>query len=276
MRTTSGPAAAGGDDPGVAGCAPLAHAFGVRELASLERASEICKSAPGGRGIAVTGAPHTDRNVNEIFDQVLRSFDQVLRDPTVTAIGGAVGASLVALWLAAAWWAYTDAVRRTANTPAAMLAAAWIVVSTPLFMPFALAAYALARPQHSAGEDRTRRLAAELVGALDEIASARCSNCGTTVEEGWLRCPSCAAWLALPCNLCGSWSERTLALCPYCGGEERGEAAVEELEPAPALGRPRRGKRQVRAIGPGRVAAMRPAQRRPSVADGRPAPVRAR
>ena len=247
-----------------------------RRAASLKRASEICKSAPGGRGIAVTGAPHTDHRVNEIFDQVLSTFDQVLGDPTVTAIGGAIGAALVALWLAAAWWAYSDAARRTDNTPAAMLAAAWIVVSTPLFMPFALAAYALARPQHSAAEHRTRRLAADLVDALDEIASAGCSNCGGTVEEGWLRCPTCASWLSLPCSLCGKWSDRSLAVCPYCGGEERGEAAVEELEPA-ALDRPRRGRRQVRAVGPGRVAAGRPAQRRLGAPDGRPvAPARAR
>lgn len=204
-------------------------------------------------------------------------FDQVLADPTVTAIGGAVGAALVALWLAAAWWAYTDAARRTDSTPAAMLAAAWIVVSTPLFVPFALAVYALARPQHSAAELRTRRLAAELVDALDEIASAGCLNCGSTVEDGWLRCPSCAGWLALPCALCGSWSDRSLAVCPYCGGEERGEAAVEALEPVAALGRPRRGRRQFRAVGPGRVAAARTGQRRPSAPDGRPlAPVRAR
>jgi RNA polymerase subunit RPABC4/transcription elongation factor Spt4 len=211
-------------------------------------------------------------------------FDQFLADPTVTAIGGAVGAALVALWLAAAWWAYTDATRRTDNTPAAMLAAAWIIVSTPLFVPFALAVYALARPQHSAAEHRTRRLAEELVDTLEEIASAACRSCGTSVEDGWLRCPSCAGWLALPCRLCGSWSDGTLAVCPYCGGEERGEAAVEVFEPAAAAGRARRGRRQLRATGPGRPAASRPVQRRPfeqaprrpTEPDGRPlAPVRA-
>ena len=73
----------------------------------------------------MTGAPHTDRTVDELFDQF---FDQFVADPTVTAIGGAVGAALVALWLAAAWWTYSDAMRRTDNMPAAMLAAAWIIV----------------------------------------------------------------------------------------------------------------------------------------------------
>ena len=204
-------------------------------------------------------------------------FDQVLADPTVTAIGGAIGAALVALWLAAAWWAYTDAARRTDNTPAALFAAAWIIVSTPLFVPFALAVYALARPQHSAAEHRTRSLAAELVDALDEIASTGCPSCGKTVEEGWLRCPSCSGWLALPCALCGSWSDRSLAVCPYCGAEERGEATVEALEPAAASGRPRKGRRQLRGVGPGRAAATRRDHRRPSAPEGRPlAPARAR
>jgi hypothetical protein len=205
-------------------------------------ASEICKLPAGGRGIEVTGAPHTDRTVNEFFDQVLA-------DPTVTAIGGAVGAALVALWLAAAWWAYTDAARRTDSTPAAMLAAAWVVVSTPIFMPFALAVYALARPQHSAAEHRTLRFATELVDALEELASAGCPGCGSAVEDGWLRCPSCAGWLALPCTQCESWSDRSLAVCPYCGGEQRGPAAVEALEPVSPVGRPRRGRRP-RAIMP--------------------------
>jgi hypothetical protein len=123
----------------------------------------------------VRGAPHTDQTVKDILDQVLA-------DPTVTAIGGAIGAALVAVWLAAAWWAYTDAARRTDNTVAALLVAAWIVVSTPLMVPLALAVYALARPQQTAAEKRTRRLAAELVDELDGVAPASCLSCGTTVE----------------------------------------------------------------------------------------------
>jgi hypothetical protein len=218
----------------------------------------------------VTGVPHTDGTVNDILDQVLT-------DPTVTAIGGAIGAALVALWLAAAWWAYTDAARRTDNTVAALLVAAWIVVSTPLLVPMSLAIYALARPQQTAAELRTRRLAAELVDQLDDSAPASCLSCGSTVEPAWLRCPSCTTWLALPCALCGGWSDRNLPACPFCGSEERAEPAVEDLEPAAASARPRKGRRSLRPVGPGRQVALRPGQRRTLAPDARPlAPVRTR
>ena len=204
-------------------------------------------------------------------------LDQVLADPTVTAIGGAIGTAVVALWLAAAWWAYTDAARRTDNIPAALLAAAWIIVSTPLMLPMSLAVYALARPQHTAAEHRTRGLAAELVDALDEIAPASCLSCGTTVDANWLRCPRCTTWLALPCSLCRAWSDRSLPACPFCGSEERGEPSIDALEPAQAHGRPRKGRRLPRAVGPGRAPAFRPGQRRAVAPDGRTAvPVRVR
>lgn len=204
-------------------------------------------------------------------------IDQVLTDPTVTAIGGAVAAALVALWLAAAWWAYTDAARRTDNPVAALFVAAWIVVSTPLLVPMSLAIYALARPQQTAAEHRTRRLAAELVDELDDFAPASCRSCGKTVDAAWLRCPSCTTWLALPCAQCGTWSERNLPACPFCGSEERGEPTVENLEPAAASSRPRKGRRSLRPASPGRQAAIRPGQRRTPTPDARPlAPVRTR
>jgi RNA polymerase subunit RPABC4/transcription elongation factor Spt4 len=210
----------------------------------------------------VTVDLHTDRTVDEILGQFLA-------DPTVTTVGGAIGAALVALWLAAAWWAYSDASRRTDSIPAALLVAGWIVVSTPLLVPLSLAVYVLARPQQTAAERRTRRLAAELVDELDELAPVGCLSCGKMVEQGWLRCPSCTTWLALPCAQCGRWSEGNLALCPYCGGEDRGEASVEALQPAAPAARQRRGRRPIRAIGPGRAAPTRPGQRPRLAPDGR-------
>jgi hypothetical protein len=196
--------------------------------------------------------------VNEIFDQLLA-------DPTVAAVGVAMGGALLAVWLAAAWWAYADATRRTDNPFAAMLAAAWIIVSSPLLMPLSLGVYALARPQLTAAEKRTRRLTAELVNELDEAAADGCLSCGATVEPEWLRCPACTTWLALPCASCGAWSERTLTTCPYCAAEERGEPTVERPAAAPATARQRRTRRRLQAVGPGRQGMPRPDQRRPAV-----------
>ena len=198
------------------------------------------------------------------MDQLL---DQFFADPTVnavaTTVGTAVAIALIALWLAAAWWAYTDAGRRTDNTLAALLAVAWIVLSTPFFLPLSLAVYALARPQHSASEHRTRRLAAELVDQLERDAGTQCFSCSAPVDATWLRCPSCTTWLAQPCVDCGSWSERDLAVCPFCGSEERGAPSVETVTPAqaPAAARARRNRRRARATGVGRQAVPRPSAR---------------
>jgi hypothetical protein len=203
----------------------------------------------------VTVVPHTDQTVNDVLDQLLSNS-------TVTAIGGALGVAVVALWLAAAWWAYTDAARRTGSLPAALLAAAWVIVSTPLLLPLSLPVYALVRPQDSAGERRTRRLAAELTDVLEETAGSGCFSCGSPVDPAWHRCPACSTWLGLPCTQCGSWSDRTLEACPFCGSEERTEPAIEPLEPAAAAVSTRRGRRTPRPVGPGRRQQPNPGDRR--------------
>ena len=203
----------------------------------------------------------------------------ILNDPAVSAIGLAIGAGAVALWLAAAWWVYADATRRTDSTFAPLLAAGWIVFSTPLMMPMALAVYALARPQQSAAELRARRLAADLVGEMYEAPELdTCPGCRTPADPTWLRCPTCTTWLAAPCAACGSWSGLTLEVCPWCGSEEREAPTVEPaaLTPtAPGL-RGRRVRRQGRAVGPGRSRAHRPAVKRIESSETRPVTPRVR
>ena len=210
-------------------------------------------------------------------DAFADAFAGFLSDPTVAAIGGALGAALVALWIAAAWWAYTDAARRTESTLAALIAASWVIVSTPLLVPFSLAVYSLARPQQNAADARTGHLAGALVDEIEASAAGACQACGLEVEPGWLRCPRCATWLALPCTGCGTWSEPTLDVCPFCGSEDRDEPAVVPLEPAAAAGRARRPRRVLRAMGPGSPSVYRGGRRPMLTAEGRPlAPVRRR
>jgi hypothetical protein len=205
--------------------------------------------------------------VNEILDQFLSN-------PLVTTAATAAGVALVALWIAAAWWTYSDAARRTDSVLAALLASAWIIVSTPLLFPLALVIYALVRPQQSAAEHRTKRIARELVAVLDELAPPACLSCGNEVDPAWQRCPTCTTWLSLPCAACGTWSDRSLAVCPFCGNEERAEPIVEPLEPAFGATPRRRARRQARAVGPGLLKAPR-AARRALVSDDQ-APVAAR
>ena len=98
-------------------------------------------------------------------------------------------------------------------------------MSTPLLVPMSLAIYALARPQQTAAEYRTRRLAHELVDQLENSAPDSCLSCGSTVDPGWLRCPSCTTWLALPCatvrRLVGSEPARLPVLWQRGAGRAR-------------------------------------------------------
>src|SRR5262245_56950222 len=123
-------------------------------------------------------------------------LSQALADPALGAFGMALAGAAVALWLAAAWWAYADAHRRTDSVLAGYIAAGWILLSTPLLLPLSLPVYAFARPPVAAGDRRVKSLIEEL-GAT--ATDQRCRTCGTVTEFSWKRCPTCAAWLASPC-----------------------------------------------------------------------------
>jgi hypothetical protein len=185
----------------------------------------------------VTGAQHTVRNMTDVLAQTLNN-------PMIPAIGMALAGTFSALWLAAAWWAYRDATRRAGSSFVGLLAAAWIVISSPFLLPLSLGVYTLARPQHTAAEGRSRRLAEELVAQLDAAAGPDCPTCGASVESSWLRCPTCATWLAQPCGNCGRWSESSLQICPWCGSEERKPPDVETFEPAATIAGSRKTRRR--------------------------------
>jgi hypothetical protein len=165
---------------------------------------------------------------------------ETLANPLVGATGTALVLAGVALWLAGAWWAYADASRRTESSLAGYVAAGWILLSTPLMLPLSLAAYAFARPQVPAADQRTKALARELSMTT---AGESCAACSTPVDPTWLRCPTCSTWLASPCSHCGSWSDSRLELCPWCGAEARVEPFVENLAAAAATAHRSRRRR---------------------------------
>ena len=190
----------------------------------------------------------------------------ILADPTVAAIGGALAAGVLALWLAAAWWAYRDAARRSESTLAAFLAAGWIVLSTPLMLPLALVIYSFARPPVPASEHRTKALLLELAATAD--AGPACAGCGIQVEAAWRRCPDCATWLASACAGCGAWSDPSFDICPWCAGDMPASPPIPAAEPTPAEtpAAERTARRQGRlpwgAVGrPGRPRVDRPSHR---------------
>ena len=164
-------------------------------------------------------------------DSIADIFAEVLSNPLISTGITLLGITLLALWLAAAWWAYQDAARRSESTLVAFLAAAWIIVSTPLLLPVALAVYGFARPSVTAADHRARYLARELGAVLDGPV---CPSCQVAIDASWLRCPACTVWLAAPCRSCGVWSAGDLEACPFCGSEEHA-APVVAPDLAPAL-----------------------------------------
>lgn len=164
-------------------------------------------------------------------DAIANIFAELLSNPLISTGITLLGIALLALWMAAAWWAYQDAARRSESILVAFLAAAWIVASTPLMLPVALAIYGFARPQLTAADHRARSLAHELSAVVEGPA---CPSCEMPIESSWVRCPACTIWLAAPCRSCGVWSASDLEACPYCGDEEH-VAPVIEPDVAPEV-----------------------------------------
>src|ERR1041384_6447349 len=97
-----------------------------------------------------------------------------LSNPIFPAIGLALAGTAAALWVAGSWWAYHDASWRTGSTFLGLVAAGRVALSSPLLLPLSLGVYALVRPQQTAAEARSRRLAAALVEQLDAEAVSSC------------------------------------------------------------------------------------------------------
>ncbi|HEY6013909.1 MAG TPA: hypothetical protein VIU37_07875 [Candidatus Limnocylindrales bacterium] len=161
------------------------------------------------------------------MNQVL---DSLVNDPTVGAIGLALAGTAVGLWLAAAWWTYTDMARRSSSELARLTAVGWILLSSPALLLLSLPTYLLARPQATVAERRAQRLFQAIEPSMTE---GRCPTCASTVDADWRRCPACAAWLASACADCGEWSALDLESCPWCAGDKaRGVATVDAERPA--------------------------------------------
>lgn len=174
-------------------------------------------------------------------------IDEFFASPVVGAIGTAIAIAGVALWIAAAWWTWRDAARRSESQVVAFIASAWIIVSTPMLLPLSLVIYMVARPATSAADQRAESLMAAL--AASSLAGATCPACAAHTDGTWVRCPRCATWLSAPCASCGEWSPADLEICPYCGREGHAAPLVAEAPAAAAaLDRAPRAPRMVAPV----------------------------
>ena len=171
------------------------------------------------------------------MDELLQAFGdavgQFFNSPLVRTAIVAILVYITAVWLAAAYWAYRDLQSRTANPVAPYLAAALIILFTPLLFPFGVLLYRILRPSETVAEANERALAEEAM--LVEVESQpHCANCGRQVHGDWIICPTCRNRLRRVCPNCSRLVELDWSLCAWCGKDfERPELIREVAAPAP-------------------------------------------
>lgn len=194
-----------------------------------------------------------------MIDQLLQTLGseiaKFLESPLVRLTLQAVAFYFVLLWAATAYWAYRDLQTRTTNPVAPYLAAALIILFTPVFFIFGVLVYRILRPSETVAEANERALAEEAM--MVEIESQpHCANCSRQVHEDWIICPTCRNRLRRVCPNCSRLVELDWSLCAWCGKDfERPELIHDVTVPAPSgrpprLPEPDRGYDEVPAAGP--------------------------
>lgn len=174
--------------------------------------------------------------MNQILDAISGAFGTFFADPTIQLILRAIGFYIVFIWLATAYYAYRDMSHRTTNPIAPYLAAALIILFTPILFVFAFVLYRILRPQETVADAQERALAEEAM-LVEVERQAHCANCGRAVHADWIICPACRNRLRRFCPNCSNLVELDWSLCPWCGKDfERPEQLPERVR----AGRPAR------------------------------------
>ncbi len=178
-------------------------------------------------------SPRMDDILNTIGDTIGGFFS----NPVVEFALQALVVYFVILWLAAAYWAFRDMQQRSENPVLPYLAAALIILFTPVFFVFGIIVYRIIRPHEKIGEVYERNLAEEAL--LAEVEAIKtCPSCRRRVNDEWIICPTCRTRLNRVCANCGRLVGLDWALCAWCGRDfERGDLAAYEPIAAPVPGR---------------------------------------
>ena len=156
--------------------------------------------------------------MDRLFDQFGAAIGAFLDHPIVRGVTFGAVAYLVILWLATAWWVLHDMRRRHRDVALPFVAAAGMVLASPLLFPLALVVYRIVRPGRTLAEARENELADRLT-ALEAEDRLECPGCGLAVAESWLACPACRTRLAHHCHECGRTMGLDWSLCAWCGSE---------------------------------------------------------
>lgn len=167
-------------------------------------------------------------NLMDQFGEAIAAFTD---QPVVRAVVAGAGFYLVLLWLATAFWAFQDLRRRHRDPALPYLAAASIILVSPILFPLALIVYRTVRPGQTLAESRERRLNDRLT-ELEREDSLQCPGCGVGVEEQWLACPACRTRLAHRCVSCHRSMGLDWIVCAWCA-TEFGRPVIADPLPVP-------------------------------------------
>jgi len=170
--------------------------------------------------------------MQDILKTITDAIGGVFANPMVQFAIQMIAVYFVILWLAAAYWAFRDMQLRSENPFLPYLAAAIIVVFTPVLFVFGIIVYRIVRPQEKIGEVYERNLAEEAL--LAEVESIHtCPACHRRIHDEWIICPACRTRLNRVCANCGRLVGLDWSLCAWCGKdfERSGIAAYEPIAP---------------------------------------------
>ena len=154
--------------------------------------------------------------MEQIFEQIGESLSGIFESDIVQFGLRAIGVYLVILWLASAYWAFRDMQQRSDNAILPYIAAAGIILFTPIFFILAVWIYKIVRPHEKIGEVWERNLAEEAL--LAEVESIHhCPTCERRIDDEWIICPTCRTRLKRVCPNCSRLVGMDWSLCAWCG-----------------------------------------------------------
>jgi len=169
--------------------------------------------------------------MGSLTDQIGEAIGAFTTEPLVRAVLAGAGFYVVLLWLAASLWAFNDLRLRHRNPALPYVAAASMILASPLLFPLAIVVYRIVRPAETIAQSRERHLSDRILD-LETSASLSCPGCGDGVEEQWLACPACRTRLAHRCLSCQRSMGLDWTVCAWCA-TEFGRPVIADALPEP-------------------------------------------
>ena len=206
----------------------------------------------------------TRRRMDQILETIGDTIGGFFANPIVQLAIQAVAIYFVILWLASAYWAFRDMQQRSENPVLPYLAAALIILFTPVLFVFGVIVYRIVRPHEKIGEVYERNLAEEAL--LAEVETIKtCPSCSRRVNDEWIICPSCRTRLNRVCANCGRLVGLDWSLCAWCGKDfERVRRRRPMSRSRPRCREPLEPPSTAAAMRRGHAPRPRPANRPPS------------